>query len=463
MPILQQGKCQRRICKGRLLKPLWPTLVFSIFDVNCREVAMLVNRVNFETMEEISRIHSDTELERTQEHFSLEKIKVAGEEAQKSMRIIIEGLFCHTIRAATYVLSESDGRRQVLLFICLSTTLLFAIHVGKEGAELLFSTVVERLSMPRLVREWGHGQSLNIKVTAQIIRRGLVHGEREQKQLLDLFNIFKVGIFRNAPLRNVLLIGKSGTGKSMTAKAIAEASGLPYAIMSGSDIAPLCNLGPSELRRLLIWAESRRHGGILIIDEAESALGKRLRTSNASFSRSDKDNKARSDSSAARDALNVFLSMTGETGGKIMLILTTSKPSALDEAVLDRCDEIIHCNLPSEMERREIISLELDKRFAQNTTMTKKEHSFRSWLTPSRELYIAHDFAIAVAVDDLSGTMTRGFSGRELATIVRAVATAVYGSDECLLTEKLWNNAVSDICISIKSKKMLKERAPSED
>jgi hypothetical protein len=171
---------------------------------------MRVSRINFETKEEISRIRREAEAERAQEHFSLEKIKVAGEEAQKSMRIIIGAIVGHFIRSATYMLSESDGRRQALLFVSFSTILLFAIYVGKEGAELLFSTIVGRLSMPRLVREWGHGQRSNANKKVQIISWGLVHREREQKQLLDLCNSLNVRKLRNAPLRNILLIGKSG-------------------------------------------------------------------------------------------------------------------------------------------------------------------------------------------------------------------------------------------------------------
>ena len=421
-------------------------------------MALIVNRANSETTEEILRINAGAEEERNQEHFSLEKIKAVGEEARKSIRIIIEALFAHIIRAAKYLLSESDGRRQALLFASYSTILLFAICLGKESTELLASAIKKRLSMPRLVREWGQGQSLPIEQTVHKMCKDIVLGRRGQQQLLDLCYVFEVGRCRSSPLRNILVVGKAGTGKSLTAKAIAEASGLPYAIISGSDIAPLGKLGPSELRRILTWAETRRRGGILIIDDSESALGKRLRTSNSSSATGEREDKARSEQSAARDALNVFLSMTGETGGKIMLILTTSKPSALDEAVLDRCDEIIHCSLPSKRERQKIISLELEKRLEQKKAKATKNLLFCCFLPSSREICIDKDFAVSNAVDHLSSSaMTHGFSGRELASIIRAVVTAIYGSDECLLTKELWNKAVDEMRHSITAKKMLKE------
>ncbi len=59
--------------------------------------------------------------------------------------------------------------------------------------------------------------------------------------------------------------------------------------------------------------------------------------------------------------------------------------------------------------------------------------------------------------------MTHGFSGRELASIIRAVVAAVYGSEQCLLTEELWNKAVDEMCHSIKAKKkMLKNELVSK-
>jgi len=107
--------------------------------------------------------------------------------------------------------------------------------------------------------------------------------------------------------------------------------------------------GPAELRRLLTWASKRRQGGIIIIDEAESALGCRTK---AKADKAGADNSLENNRTAgySRDCLNVLLSMTGSFGN-IMLILTTSNPNDLDEAVLDRMDEIIHLPLPPTDER----------------------------------------------------------------------------------------------------------------
>ncbi|GMH51138.1 hypothetical protein TrRE_jg11883, partial [Triparma retinervis] len=146
---------------------------------------------------------------------------------------------------------------------------------------------------------------------------------------------------RGAPLRHVLIYGKPGTGKSAVAKAMGKGIlGLPYALMSGSDLAPLGKHGPDELRKLLTWAQGQKRGALLIIDEAEAALGRRLRASGGMGSESASGQDSTSEGEGhARDALNVLLSMTGSASCELMLVLTTSNPKALDEAVLDRMDE----------------------------------------------------------------------------------------------------------------------------
>ena len=137
---------------------------------------------------------------------------------------------------------------------------------------------------------------------------------------------------RRLPLRNILLHGNPGCGKSVTAKAIAQSiPSLPYALMSGSDVFPLgeshiriytitgaclCsnmiyttpaststlkgNQGPPELRRLLSWAN--KHGGIIIIDEAECSLGKRGKAIQGDEQQQQQD--------FSRDCLTVLLSLT---------------------------------------------------------------------------------------------------------------------------------------------------------
>lgn len=60
-----------------------------------------------------------------------------------------------------------------------------------------------------------------------------------------------------APCKNLMFYGPPGTGKTLFAKKLALQSGLEYAVMVGSDIAPLGPLAVRELNKLFDWAEGQ--------------------------------------------------------------------------------------------------------------------------------------------------------------------------------------------------------------
>lgn len=123
----------------------------------------------------------------------------------------------------------------------------------------------------------------------------------------------------------MMFYGPPGTGKTLFAKKLAMQSGLEYAVMVGSDIAPLGPNAVTELNKIFSWANSQKNGMILFIDEADA------------FLRSRKGEI----SEATRHAVNTFLYRTGTPSEKLILIIATNTPETLDEAVHDRIDEVV--------------------------------------------------------------------------------------------------------------------------
>lgn len=114
-----------------------------------------------------------------------------------------------------------------------------------------------------------------------------------------------------APAKNLMFYGPPGTGKTLFAKKLALKSGLEYAVMVGSDIAPLGPLAVKELNKLFDWAEQQKNGIILFIDEADAFLRNR---------------KSPEMSEYMRHTINSFLYRTGSPSDNVIVVMATNAP-----------------------------------------------------------------------------------------------------------------------------------------
>eukprot|EP00798_Chlamydomonas_sp_ICE-L_P022724 gene22724-29884_t len=231
--------------------------------------------------------------------------------------------------------------------------------------------------------------------------------------------------------------GPPGTGKTMAAKRLARTSGLDYAIMSGGDVAPLGGKAVTQLHELFDWSERSRRGLLLFIDEADAFLGRR----------SDEM------SEGLRGALNALLYRTGDQSRDFMVVLATNRPGDLDDAVLDRMDEALDFGLPGPNERKQILTLYLDKYIAKAGTAEGEAGSGKASSISERISAMmrgrksgAEQIEIQ-GIDDVllweAANATEGFSGRELAKFMAAVQAAVYGSHEAVLTPELYRSVLA--------------------
>jgi ATPase family AAA domain-containing protein 3A/B len=135
--------------------------------------------------------------------------------------------------------------------------LLFgAFHLTRLGAVLLQTSLLRRFGKPQLVRETSKIHTSNYGlipwmytkkfVTNNILRHSeenLLKGVILDKKLEDQLREISYAVLNRrkhyAPAKNMLFYGPPGTGKTLFAKKLAMQSGLEYAVMVGSDIAPL--------------------------------------------------------------------------------------------------------------------------------------------------------------------------------------------------------------------------------
>ena len=220
----------------------------------------------------------------------------------------------------------------------------------------------------------------------------------------------------------MMFYGPPGTGKTLFAKKLAMQSGLEYAVMVGSDIAPLGSNAVLELNKIFDWAQNQSNGMILFIDEADAFL----RSRKAGVSEQ------------TRHAINSFLYRTGTPSDKLILVLATNAPETLDEAVHDRIDEVVSFDLPSQAERQTMLYHYLVM-YCQPPTSSKDKLKFL-WKHP-KSLYtgkklirmegVSHEVVEQIAKE------TAGFSGRAITKMVVAWHDAAFTLADPVLTPEI--------------------------
>ena len=175
--------------------------------------------------------------------------------------------------------------------------------------------------------------------------------------------------------RGVLLVGPQGTGKSLTAKAIAHSWNMPLLRLDvGRLFAGL--VGASEARtRDMIRRSEAMAPCVLWIDEIDKGFG----------------GDSRSDGGTSQRVLASLLTWMAEKTSAVFVVATANGVDRLPPELVrkGRFDEIFLLDLPDDAERRAILDLHLRRRRPQ------------------------HQLALEVVVD-----RTAGFSGAELEQVV---------------------------------------------
>lgn len=142
------------------------------------------------------------------------------------------------------------------------------------------------------------------------------------------------------PLRRLLFAGPPGSGKTMTAEALAGELHLPFLVVRLEALITRY-MGETAAKLRLVFDETIRRRGVYLFDEFDAVGGKRLATN---------------DVGEMRRVLNSFLQFMEEPASTDSVILAaTNHPELLDPALQRRFDDVLHFDMPSPDEIREVI------------------------------------------------------------------------------------------------------------
>jgi SpoVK/Ycf46/Vps4 family AAA+-type ATPase len=154
---------------------------------------------------------------------------------------------------------------------------------------------------------------------------------RVQRVLLEQRQQHRIREHGLPPLRKLLLLGPPGTGKTMTAAALAGELALPlFAIQLDGLITKFMGETAAKLR--LIFDAVQQTVAVYLFDEFDALGGER---------------GAKNDVGEIRRVLNSFLQFLEQDESDSLIIAATNHPQLLDRAVFRRFDTVIQYGLPS--------------------------------------------------------------------------------------------------------------------
>lgn len=402
---------------------------------------------------EMERIEKLQMQERNQE-FLNKLFKNAEKEKRETMR---QGLVTSFNLAGQGISTFFSSPKYIFKTAYLSAMMFGAFQFTKVAATMIGAGFMTRFGRPSLVRQTSKIYTTNIFAVPWLLMRRALHRNmrRKESSLLDgvilneelekqLREISYAVLNRRkhfAPTKNLLFWGPPGTGKTLFARKLAMKSGLDYAVMTGSDVAPLGKHAISELNNLFDWAEKSPNGMILFIDEADAFL--RRRTGEEELSE------------LLRQTINTFLFRTGSPSYKVITVLASNIPEQLDDAVHDRVDEIVYFGKPSEEERKNMLFHYLVE-FCQPPQTSADRLKF-FWKHP-RSIYTGKKLIRMEGVTNeyISEIAKKieGFSGREIFKMVVAWHDAAFSKPDPVLTPEL----MEEILEKFKKQHSQKER-----
>ncbi len=300
------------------------------------------------------------------------------------------------------------------------------------GFKLLFNYLDAKIGRPSLIRESSrHGYTDAFKK----YWNQKVLGKKEKKPnlkdvILEPKMASKLKLLaedtrktqeNGLPYRHTLFYGLPGTGKTMFAKRLAQFSGMDYAIMSGADFGQFTEgQDITELHKLFDWAEQSKKGLLIFVDEADAFLRDRRILNNQ-----------------GKNLINAFLTRTGTSSQKYMLVFATNYEDELDPAALSRINKKIYFPLPALPERIKILNLYMDKYIINDErTIKQGDTIINVKITIDNNIDVNFINNVARKID--------GFSGREIEQLVSELRVDAYNIGNYVLTTQIINNVVDE-------------------
>jgi SpoVK/Ycf46/Vps4 family AAA+-type ATPase len=230
-----------------------------------------------------------------------------------------------------------------------SVAMQIAAHEARMGHGKLAEEIralIANAPIP-LVRPRGEVAELLSVSYPNVYLKDMVLSLRTKKKLERVIREHRaIQLIRNrglSPRKKLLLIGKPGTGKTLTASALAGELGLPLFVVRLDGLITKF-MGETAAKLRLIFEALNQTRGVYLFDEFDS-IGSARGLSN--------------DVGEIRRVLNSFLQMVEQDNSDSLVIAATNHVGILDRALFRRFDDVIEYDLPDKLRIVETLKAKL--------------------------------------------------------------------------------------------------------
>jgi SpoVK/Ycf46/Vps4 family AAA+-type ATPase len=145
------------------------------------------------------------------------------------------------------------------------------------------------------------------------------------------------------PRSRALFVGPSGTGKTLTAEALAGELGFPLVVI---DIATVVSsyLGETSRNLASIFDFCARGSWVVLFDEFDALA---------------KERADDSEHGELKRVVTAFLQLLDEFPGRSLILAASNHPALMDDAVWRRFDEVLEFSLPTQAEIAQVAQMKL--------------------------------------------------------------------------------------------------------
>lgn len=235
-----------------------------------------------------------------------------------------------------------------------TVALQIAAYESKQGhttsAREIKDLVDKAISKSKIVHINNSNQMLQVVIPDEKLKDLIVSEEilvRIERILMEFKNQKKLNQYGLCNRRKILLEGKPGTGKTMTASVLASELSLPLFIVQMDKLVTKF-MGETSAKLRQIFDSIENNIGVYLFDEFD-AIGA--------------DRSLDNEVGEMRRVLNSFLQFIEQDNSRSIIIAATNNQHKLDKALFRRFDDVLHYSYPSKEEIYKLFKAKL-KMFA---------------------------------------------------------------------------------------------------